>query len=40
MTSIKLTSGVENAAQLRTAVLNAHPTQTIEINDLFDSYGY
>lgn len=35
-----LTSGVENAADLRTAVLNAYPAQTAEINALFDSYGY
>jgi hypothetical protein len=35
-----LTSGVENAADLRTAVLNAYPAQTTEINALFDSYGY
>ena len=35
-----LTSGVENTADFRTAVLNAYPAQTTEINALFDSYGY
>ena len=40
MASYKLTSGLENTADLRSAVLNAYPAQTTEINDLFDSYGY
>ena len=31
---------VENAADLRSAVLNAYPAQMTEINALFDSYGY
>ncbi len=32
--------GIKNAADLRTAVLNAYPAQMTEINALFDSYGY
>jgi len=36
----QLTSGVENAADLRSAVLNTYPAQITEINALFDSYGY